>query len=693
MNELFSIILLLEIVCFNPTLARPDLLKQQRYEFREYHTSSSYDHISSPENARIDVAPIPVQHDRKLWLQQHQNEVNAFAEMFRQNYNHMIEQYNKKKNMHHHDLTNPFMPVTYELYHVTDDVMWNNYFGKKQRYVDYQTEQMSRQLIQNLEQGLVSPQDLMNPNFFISQAASELNRVHQVQNEPNDQQVSSNFDGTFQQHQVDIFNDQQQQQYHIFSESTHPKTTENTDSILLYNNETGEYEYVTVGAVLDVTSSKEPEGGIVSNSNLQHLSNIQRLPNVKFNKEIINKFSQEAGEIEIHTPMSVETPRLYQVNVSSHKQLETKDDEFYGSTYDQQPIYDLRFVESVLPSARSSMVNVMSLVRNKTNVKNLTTTSKPSTTTRTTTEQPTTESSIMSMLPNKKQSFNFTDIYFKVQAELDRQMKQIFDNASKETHFIGMTSNTDHVKLSYETTVDLTDHAKSRGDQPSNTDDYISEEHVESEQGVGYYSGNNELVVPTITVEAYSTPPHISSTVKQNQVFQNQPWAPLPTTTIKSLNPYYSAPLAPFPDDIFQVPQLPVQTQIEQSELSDMNSETQVVDGSTVIDFNEQHYDGNILENSEFLMPYDMQKYDYVQQRYFDIAGGHHPEGQMYEEQLPPGQSHQNENSQHSDGGLDHNSDIPAYVKGITETPTSVDNKMPMNNWFQRQFSKLKNVF
>lgn len=522
MNEVFSIILLIEIVCFYPALVRPGLLKQQRYEFQEYHTIALNDHISSPQIARLDVAPDPV---------------SEFA-----NYETMLD----------------------------------------------------------------------------------------------------------------------------------------THSTQVYNQGTGDYESVPLGAALDVSTPEKLESGIIHNRNMHHSSNI-----------------------EIHTPISVETPK-HQVNASSHKQLQIQENEFYGSTYDQQPIFDLQFVNRVLSTARPSMVNVMPLVRNKNNVKiSTTTTSTPSTTTVvTTTEQPTTETNIMSMLPNKKLSINYTDVYHKVRAELDSQMKQISDNASKETHFMGMTSNTDHVKLSYETIVDGTDHKNNRGDQPSNSDNNIFGDNVEPEPGVGYYSVNREPVVPKS-----STPSHISSTTKQNQSFRNQlftaPLAPFPTMTKQSSNPYYSAPLAPFPDN---VQQLTAQTQIEHSELSDESQETQVPtefnatesilvkeDEGTGTELNELQYDEDILDNSQFQISNDMQKYDNVQQRYLDIAGGHHIDSQMDEKELPRGNTFQYVKSQHTVGGFSYNSDNP--VNMITETPTPVGNKPQMNNWFQQQFYKLKHAF
>lgn len=717
---MFAIFLIaIATITFKQALARPDQLKQQRYEFQEFHTSSSQEQFASfPENARIEVAPIPVQHEPILWSQQHQNEVNAFAEMFRQSYNQMIEQYNKMMQMHHHDLTNPFMPVTYELYHVPDEVMWRNYFGKQQQYVHDQTEKMSRQLIQNLEQGRVLPLDLINPNFFIDQAASELNRVHQAQNEleVNDKYAASSFRDTYQQHQLDSFNDHQQQQHQMFAESNHHQETEGTDQVMVYNHETGEYQYVTVVTAPEVRTHEKTAENMINNATVQHSAYIQRLPPVRFNSEIINPFSQEVAKIEHHTPVPVETPRLVQQPfkedemVSTDDPLKITDDEFYGSTYDQQPIFDLRFVESVSSTARPPMLNVMSLVRNKTKIKTSTTTSKLSisTTTSTTTDLPTTESNIMSMLPNKKPPFNYTDIHQKVRAELDRQMKQVSDNKSEETHFMGMTSNTDHVKLSYETTVDQNAYRESRGDQPSKTDDYTSEELVESEPGVGYYPVNTEpeLVVVTASANPSSTALSISSTEKPFETYQNlfysAPLAPFPTTTVKSQNPYYSAPLAPFPDDSFQVPQVTAQPKIENSELTDMNQKAQDIDhpygshfiiSDTMPEFNEQQYNDIFLKSSEFQSSHDLQQYENIQQRYVDLADERNMEGQSYEKQLPPEQAYRNPDLQHSVGGLYHNDDIPAHVKEILETPAPDDSKKQKSNWFQRQLNKLKNVF
>lgn len=720
MNEQIFVTFLIAIVTitFKQALARPDQLKQQRYEFQEFHTSSSHDQIASfPENARIEIAPVPVQHEPILWSQQHQNEVNAFAEMFRQSYNQMIEEYNKMMQMHHHALTNPFMPVTYELYHVPDEFMWKNYFGKQQQYVHEQTEQMSRQLIQNLEQGRVLPQDLINPKFFIDQAASELNRVHQAQNEfeVNDKHADTNFRNTYQQHQFDSLNDHQQQ-HQLFLESNHHQEIEGADQVMVYNHETGEYQYVTVVTAPEVPSHVKTTENMASNATVQHSTYIQRLPPVRFNSEMVNKFSQEVAKIEIHTPVSMETPRLVQQHfneekmISIDKPLKVTDDEFYGSTYDQQPIYDLQFVESISSTARPSMFNVMSLVRSKSKIKTSTTTNEPSTssTTSTTTELPTTESNIMSMLPNKKPSFNYTDIYQKVRAELDRQMKQISDNKSEETHFMGMTSNNDHVKLSYETTVDQNAHRESRGDQPIKTDDYTSEELVESEPGVGYYPVNTqpELVVATASAKPSSTSLSISSTQKPFEAYQNPfysaPLAPFPTTTVKSKNPYYSAPLAPFPDDSFQLPQVTAQSQIEQSELSDMNQETQVmnhpygghfVTSDTMQEFNEQQYDDIYLKSSEFQTSHDLEQNENVQQRYVDLVGERNTEGHRFEKQLPPEQAYRNPDLQHSVEELPHNDDIPAHVWEISETPAADDSKKQKSNWFQRQLNKLKNVF
>lgn len=718
MNEQIFVTFLIAIVTitFEQALARPGQLKQQRYEFQEFHTSSTHDEIASfPENTRIEIAPVPVQHEPVLWSHQHQNEVNAFAEMFRQSYNQMVEQYNKMMQINHHAVSNQFMPVTYELYHVPDEFRWKNYFGKQQQYLHEQTEQMSRQLIQNIELGRVLPQDLMNPNFFIDQAASELNRVHQAQHEfeVNDGHTASNFRDIYQQHQFDSLNNQQQQ-HQMFLESNHNQEIEDADQVMVYNHETGEYQYVTLVTAPEVPTYEKTTDNMASNATVQHSPYIQRLAPVRSNNEMEDRFGHEVAKIEIHTPVSMETPRLVQQHfnekemVSTDKALKITDDEFYGSTYDQQPIYDLQFVKSISSTARPSMVNVMSLVRSKNKVKTSTTTNEPSTTTSTTTELPTTESNIMSMLPNKKPSFNYTDIYQKVRDELDRQMKQISDNTSEETHFMGMTSNNDHVKLSYETIVDQNAHREFRGDQPIKTDDYTSEELVESEPGVGYYPVNTEpeLVVATASAKPSSTSLSISSTQKPLGAYQNPlysaPLAPFSTTTVKSYNPYYSAPLAPFPDDSFQVSQVTTQSQIEHSELPDMNQEIQVIEhpygghfvtSETMQEFNEQQYDDIYLKSSEFQTSHDLQQYENFQQRYVDLVGERNTEGQTFEKQLPPEQAYRNPDLQHSVGELPHNDDNRAHVREISQTPAADDSKKQQSNWFQRQLNKLKNVF
>lgn len=697
MNDKIFIILQIATICFSPTLAHPDLLKQQRYEFQELHTSSAHD--PTARHARHEIASVPVVHVPTMWSQQHKNEVNAFAEMFRQNYNQMVKQYNTMMQTQDHALTNLFVPVTYVLYQVPDEVVWKNYFGNQQQYVYDKTEQMAQQLIHSLKQGHIPPQDLMNPNFFLSHAATELNRVHQIQNEfeTNDEHVPRDIGDTYQRHKFDTFDTQQQQQNVIFTESQYNQEIENTDQILVYNHNA-------------VTAQGEPPHeelaeAMTSNVNVQHPSNIQRLPPVRFNNVISNEFSQTIEKNEVHTPISVETVKLPLHPGPAFNSPGTTDDAFYGSTYDQQPIYDLRYVETVSSTAMPSMVNVMSLVRNKIKVKISTTTIEPSTTTSTTTELPITESNIMSMLPNKKPSFNYTDIYHKVQAELRKQMEKMPNNKSEETHFMGMSSNIDQIKLSYETVVEKKDYKESRGDQPGETDDYISEQHVESEPGESYYSVTTEaqLDAQTTPLKTFPTLSPISSTTKPIRTYQNQFYtatlAFFPTTTNKPPNPYYSAPLAPFPDEIFQESQVTTQPQKEHFELLDMNQEAHVighqndnhfVDADTAEEYNEQQNDDIILDNSELQISYDIQQHENVQQRYFDIADVDNTERMINEKQLPPEQSYRNPDIQLS--GFAHSSNISAHVREITETPTSVDNKT-QKNWLQRQFSKIKNAF
>ncbi|XP_062545171.1 uncharacterized protein LOC134211862 [Armigeres subalbatus] len=692
---------------FTSIWARPGQLKQQIYEFREFHSSSTQDHATSQSrDARLQAFPV----HHTLWSDQHPNEVNAFAEMFRQNYNHMVAQYNEMMRMQQQTMSTMFMPVNYELYHVPVGYTWDSYFGNQQQFVNEETERMSRQLIDDIEQGRRTQQELANPNFFIEQAATELNRVHKSHEfiESTDLQTGKHFDNLQSQMQ-------QQQQEHVHQAELEQQAGHG----VVYNANTNQYEYVRL---------MQPHEEVADPDDTQHSSYIQSLPPVTFDNEKLNAFDQQIENIEIHTPISIETSRPVEqsklIKTSTTKPLSSfqsniNNDEFYGSTYDQQQKFDLQFIENRSTSSRN---NVMSLVRNRTIVKASTTTEIPTTTTTTTTSTttppPTTTTGIMSMLPHKKPPMNYEDLYQQVRVELDKHMNQLEDNKTEETHFMGMTSNREHVKLTYETVNSGKGEKEPRGDQGHPADDYIYEEPVESEPGMGYYSFGTEPTLADqtttaaieITTTTTSTTPRNTEPVNLNSYY-SAPLAPFPTTTttLRPLNPYYSAPLAPFPEDTVQEVSNTQQLQYaEYSEISDMNQQVQTI---------EHHYGSHLAEadtvqdlnnNEEFnqnqvhLMHgyIDMQQFEDEQQRYTDVGEvlnvGHvveHPVAKPQERQLPPEQAYRNPDLQQTSANdILQEHEIPAHVQEIAVTPIPADVQNHKKNWLKRQFDKIKNV-
>lgn len=354
----------------------------------------------------------------------------------------------------------------------------------------------------------------------------------------------------------------------------------------------------------------------------------------------------------------------------------------------------------------------MSLVRNRTKVKVSTTetpTTTTATTTTTTTPLPTTTSGIMSMLPNKKPAMNYTDLYQQVQAELNRQLTQMTDNKTEETHFMGMTSNADHVKLTYETVNHGKDEKESRGDQGITADDYNYDDEPESEPGIGHYTVKPEPTLMVLQPTASpSTPPRVHS-----NPFYSAELAPFPTTTstVKPPNPYYSAPLAPFPEDMLRESSGTQQQQLhyaEYSEITDMNQEVQTIEHHYGGHFEEAHTIEDLNNHDDFNQGQfqishgytDMHQFEDEQQRYTDVGtvldvgqSVQHPTPQKCE--TPPEQAYRNPELQHSSVKHVHQEqDIQAHVQEITTTErtasTGIQNQK--KNWFQRQMDKIKNV-
>lgn len=629
--------------------ARPGQLQEQKHEFQEFYSSSSQDHLeSSSHNSRLQVAPI--QYEVITWSQQHPNEVSAFAEMFRQNYNRMIAQYNGMMQLHQQTMASMFIPVTYELYQVPIGYTWDSYFGNTRQFVYDETERMSRQLIKDIEQGRRSQEEVLHPSFFVEQAANELNMVHQSHQQIDSSDGVHNFDPS-------------QGINHFETSYQQPKQP------FLIKQETNQEEYLT----FEDSLNKEEQVSSTS----KRPSYVQSLPPVSFDNGNVNKFDHQIEKIEVHTPISVEIPRQAQLTItpksSMNQSSQNNNDEFYGSTYDQQPKFDLQLVESQSTTATSSKGHIMSLVRNRSKVKDISTTETPTTTTipttTTTTPLPTTTSGIMSMLPNKQPVRNYTDLYQQIQAELEKHLKKETDNNTEEMHFMGMTSNSDHVKLTYETVNHRKNEKESRGDQGVTTDDYVYEEMIEPEPVIAYSPTTTESASLRST---YKFPKH-------THPFYSASLAPFPTTTtLKPSNPYYSAPLAPFPENVLGESSENQQLQYaEFSEVMDMNQEVQTMEhhysgpfseADTIQDMN-IHEEFNQEELSIAQTYEDVQQHD-LQQRYTDIGGSvdidqtlQHPLQHKQEKQLPPEQAYRNPDLQHTSVKDVHQEDgVPAHV-------------------------------
>lgn len=135
------------IVLCTRTLGLGEQLQEKIYEFKQFHESRSME----TSNSQIRNLGGIAQQQTSPWSQ-NINEVNAFAEMFRQQYNQMI------KSM---DTLQPFKHQFFFLPRNT----WNDYFNNEQQH---QAEEMSQKLIQNLRHGIVALDDVMNPAFFFT---------------------------------------------------------------------------------------------------------------------------------------------------------------------------------------------------------------------------------------------------------------------------------------------------------------------------------------------------------------------------------------------------------------------------------------------------------------------------------------------------------------------------------------------
>lgn len=764
---------------FSTAFGRPGQLKQEKYEFQEVHqtyssASSNDDAVVQTGNARLQI--VPEQYHTISWSQQNPNEVTAVAEMFRQNYNQMVAEHNRMMKLQHSNfMTNLFVPVTHQLYHLPHGYSWNDYFGNYMPYVNNQAKELSHQLIHDLQQGRVTQQDLSNPNFFVHQAASELDRAHAQESMTRSEDMQET---ELQQHhqvvfaQEDFNDDQQQQHIPMFIETNirqEPYDVHKAQN--QYNGVGTSYHHAQSDGVIEFTpttpknieyvytnSQGAAQGNVQTNyettvvdraeTNNFHTSYIQSLPPVKF-----NNINREVNKIEIHTPVSVETDGIvhqshneqYKITTSRPQPIQpvqTSTDNYYGSTYDQQPIYDLKFLDSILGTStqKTGIVISQELATKQENVSSgLSTT--PATTTNTNSK-----GNVMSMLPHKKTNLNYTEMHHKIRQELDKQMKLHAETENnEETHFMGMTSNKEHVKLTYDT---VNKEKEARGDQPEFDDDYIYEEMVESEPGIGYYPVN-AVSTSTSKKNLYNSTPTTKSDVSQmssntstqieplyeaslaplktstpmtshvnselptrarrieaHHIYE-APLAPLPTPK-SNPNPFYSASLAPFPSNTYTATRQPQVNYAKLSEVEDMDQEVQTIqqDGrliglaDVVQDRNNQEHDVYKPEQFETQTSQDneedMQQFEDVQQSLFGVGAHELANLQQLqqavnrdEKQFPPEQSYRHPKMQHIPTDAEYHEEVTGHVIELTTSVPVIQTTVSKKNWFQRQLAKI----
>lgn len=632
----------------------PGKLGEQRYEFQQSSVPVEFEreHIATSQEYAAQEVVAPDFQPSPNWSQLHPNEVNAFAEFYRQNYNHLVQEYNRLFGLQYGYV----MPVQYQLFNLPTGYSWQDYFGSQQQYVNERTEEMSRQLFYKIQNGTIAQQDLEAPSFFINQAADLLDNVHRhenvhVQEAVPAQETLHDEMGTGQS----------------FNERDH-------EMVLAFNPATGLYEYVYIQKTLD----EEKSSNRVENARTSY---IQRLPPVQFNNQAAHR--------------DIESSESQSESTTTQSTVQTTTDNYYGSTYDQQQMYDLQYLESISSSSSPKPSNVMSLVRKKQALSS-------SSTTTTTTPKPTTESNVMSMLPHKKQQVDYTNIQQQIRQALEKHMKEHNDTIQEETHFMGMNSLQDHEKLAYDVVDDspqlkLTQPTM-RGDQQSSDEDYATDETLELQPT----QSTTTTVTQRTTTESSptrSTPTHgkgIETTSSNSNPLYSAPLAPFPVVFHES-NPYYSAPLAPFPGEVHV---LPTQVHAVQfTELDDMNQEHIYPDQQIIIPGHDDiHQDTQIMEqipdefmastHDQFAMTHvlGLQQEEHQQQ----IATAPDFTQQFLEKQQPPEQAYRN-----PDLG------IPQVTVPIPHDaePTAITTAAPtiqehhQKPWLQRQWSKLTKHF
>lgn len=635
----------------------PGKLGERRYEFQQSSVPVEFEKENiapSQEYAAQEVVAPDFQPSPK-WSQLHPNEVNAFAEFYRQNYNHLVQEYNRMFGLQYGYV----MPVQYQLFNLPMGYSWQDYFGSQQQYVNERTEEMSRQLFYKIQNGTIAQQDLEAPNFFINQAADLLDNIHRHETVHEQEEMPA------------------QETLHeeiLPGQSINEKDHE---MVLAFNPATGLYEYVYIQKTLDEEKSSNRAENV-------RTSYIQRLPPVHFNNQAAHR------DIESSESLSEST--------TTQSRVKTTTDNYYGSTYDQQQKYDLQYLESISSSSSPKPNNVMSLVRKKLDLNS-------SSTTTTTTPKPTTESNVMSMLPHKKQTVDYTNIQQQIRQALEKHMKDHNDTIQEETHFMGMNSLQDNEKLAYDVVDDSLQlkpsQPSTRGDQQSSDEDNVTDETLELQptQSTTTTVTQKTTTVPSSMISTSTHGKGIDTASSNSNPLYNAPLAPFPVI-IHGSNPYYSAPLAPFPGEVHVEP---TQVQAVQfSELDDMNQEHFYPDQQIIIPgHDDMHQDTQILEQvpDEFMAPTHDQ---FAMTHVLGLQQDEHQQQiataadfpQLYlEKQQPPEQAYRNPdlNVPQVAVPIQHD-EKPAEPTTVTTTAPIIQ-EHHQKPWFQRQWGKLAKHF
>lgn len=636
----------------------PGKLAEQRYEFQQRSVPVEFEEfpstVTTPEFE--DYEPEAFESSPK-WSQLHPNEVNAFAEIYRQSYNQLVDQYNRLFSLQYGYV----MPVQYQLFQLPSGISWQDYFGSQQQYVSQQTEEMSRRLFYQLQNGTITQHDLEAPSFFVNQAADLLDQVHgHVQEAVPPQE--------YQQHESMPEETDTQQQ---FKERDH-------EMVLALNPATGTYEYVYVQKTLDEEKPSTRES--------VRTSYIQRLPPIQFDNQAVPRDFENSEELPERT--------------TAPSTVQTTTDNYYGSTYEQQQVYDLQFLESIASSSTSKPNNVMSLVRKKQGPSSTFITA--TTTTTTTTTKPTTESNVMSMLPHKKQNVDYANLHQQIRQALDQHMKQENDTAvQEETHFMGMSSNQDHLKLTY----DVIDgqHLKPnqetiRGDQESSDEIFATDETIAlaTTESIPTSVTQKVTVKPTTPKLNPTQRPQVKPAASRTIPLYSAPLAPFPVVVVHDSNPLYAAPLAPFPE-VVHVEPAHVQS-VQFTELEDMNQQHFHPEQHAIIPaYADQHQEVQVLEQipAEFVVPaYDQHlAMTHVLGLQQQSSMGLVFQPQFLEKQLPPEQAYRNPQHDAPQAVIPIKRDEePVLIQDVT-TDVPIVHEPTHKPWLQRQWTKLVKHF